>query len=130
MTEWITIDNKKSINRQAPKPVSIYTVKRCLISVQYTAYGNMLKNIHDIKPVNIKNNIILEEIMKNINTTDPINIGRKFTIIPDNKYEIIIDSIIYKKDETHIIIQQTGLHFERNLKKNIPISTRKVVIVV
>ena len=72
MTEWTTVVSKKKkidINqKKQPRKYKKIVVKECFISKSFKPIDYNEENIHDIKPVNIDNNSILDHIIKNINT--------------------------------------------------------------
>ena len=98
------------------------TPKKCQISLAVSPYNQSKDEkslLNNFKYVQIKNNVILDEINKNISGRD------KFHIFPDNDRYLIK---IISKNRSRIMLYQYKLHYERRIDGFIPVNVRKVII--
>ena len=119
----------ENVKKESWVDIEYYTkkksVKSCYISKSIKTNINSYVengNLDCLRPVSIYNNYILDEIMKNI-TFGPNLVGKKFNIVPDNKYLI---KITYAT-ENLIKLNQYCCHYDKIMGLT-PISMRRVNI--
>lgn len=108
-------------------------IEKCFISKGYPINTD-IKNIKDMKKVNIQHNGILDYISKeleNIKNVKNISIGKTFNANnnSDVKYRLIVNKVS-GKSKIYLDMCQTSYHYEREREKLIALCIRKVLLVL